>query len=83
VEASLGRYVRRCHAVGEDEPAGAESAPAKQPRQLTEVGAAAGRGTTTIGKSQRIGRDSRCMGGRRSEVDAEVGVEARDDDGGG
>jgi hypothetical protein len=55
-----------------------------------EVGAAADRGTATAGKSrpkrrrrQRVGRDSRRMGGRRCEIDAEVGVEARGDGGGG
>jgi hypothetical protein len=89
-EASLGRHVRRCRAVGEGEPASAESAPARRPPQPTKVGAAAGRGTATIGKSrpkrrrsQRVGRDSRRMGGRRCEVDAEVGVEALGDGGGG
>jgi hypothetical protein len=76
--------------VGEGEPAGSDSAPARRPRQPTEASAAAGRGTATTGKSrpkrqrrQRVGRDNQRMGGRRSEVDAEVGVEARDDSGGG
>jgi hypothetical protein len=60
-----------------------ESAPVRRPRQSTEVGAAAGRGTTTTGKSrpkrrrhQRVGRD---MGGRRCKVDTEVGVEVLGD----
>jgi hypothetical protein len=55
-----------------------------------EVGVEADRRTATAGKSrpkprrrQRVGRDSRRMGGRRCEVDAEVRVEARGDGGGG
>jgi hypothetical protein len=55
-----------------------------------ETIAAADRGTATAVKSrpkqrrrQRVGRDSRRMGGRRCKVDAEVGVDARGDGGGG
>jgi hypothetical protein len=55
-----------------------------------EAGAAAGRETATTGKSrpkrrrrQRVGRDSRRMGGHRCKVGAEVGVEAHGDGGGG
>jgi hypothetical protein len=65
-------------------------APVRRPRQPTEVGATAGRGTMITSRSrpkrrqrQRVGRDSRRMSGCRCKVDAEVGVEALDDGGGG
>ena len=62
-----------CRAVGEDEPVDAESAPASWPSQPTEAGAMRRR-------RRRVGRGNQ-RGAGRCGVDADVGVEARGDDG--
>jgi hypothetical protein len=81
---SLERRVWPFRVFGEDEPVGAELAPMSKLRSLR---AAAGRvlGSRQAGRVSRrqgVDHEGRHGGVRWCGVDAVVGVEARDDDGG-